>query len=696
MLLANSLAAEQSSPTEEAFDSTQQKVVEAERAKDVWTFDGVVNGIASASVNGQIIWGDRLRIRLNKDFCMEGNLVTSFYTYEDNTNFEQLLNKTIPIKLLGLDHDAEVVVAMPFLLGHSVWLDLGWFSLRYLIEEFKEKAGIRISLVNSEEINISDYFDISENVWSSDGIGEALDKAIQQCKELAGLLLEDGTYSDVWRSGTFVGAWKNAKPNGFGRLTKEGKFEYKGEVVDGVPNGFGEIIYNDGEKWVGNFSNGSLEGEGSMYFSDGAFYKGQLEKNRFSGAGTYVDKFGDRYSGSGWKDGVLYGFGRVEYASGNYYEGQLRYSRHHGIGRFKTKNKIYEGIWKGNILETQTDVIIIDSYFDWPTDYTYEGEVLNNLANGEGTIKYPNGITRYKGEFKNGLRHGEGTEFIFKGHRDFDIFSTTNLYAWEENINWAAGLEKSFELIGRWEKGQFKEGQLLNPNGDILTITDYKNHYGIHSPEEIFGKLETPNGDYKGAWTVDRNLRSTTLSGARYEIKKNGTKFVGSVQNGKRHGMGVLKTPMSEVHLEDNEVYFGNFEYGYKSGKAFVINTKTKQVKYCTFIRPEWSEPAPKPRCISNSGLEWKVPIRELLSISTYLVPKLKLQFDKLSLQEKEEMGLKDWSFETFFQLLYSNYVLFDSIEINSKDAALRLFEKLKDQETVRVQNTHFFDSLLN
>ena len=74
------------------------------------------------------------------------------------------------------------------------------------------------------------------------------------------------------------------------------------------------------------------------------------------------------------------------------------------------------------------------------------------------------------------------------------------------------------------------------------------------------------------------------------------------------------------------------------------------------------------------------MPIRELLSISTYLVPKLKVQFDKLSLQEKEEMGLQDWSFETFFQLLFSNYVLFDSIEINSKDAALRLFEKLKDQ----------------
>ena len=67
-----------------------------------------------------------------------------------------------------MDHNAEVVLATPFLMGHSVWLDLGWFSLRYLIEEFKEKAGIRISLVNSEEINISDYFDISENVWSSD------------------------------------------------------------------------------------------------------------------------------------------------------------------------------------------------------------------------------------------------------------------------------------------------------------------------------------------------------------------------------------------------------------------------------------------------------------------------------------------------------------------------------------------------
>ena len=163
-------------------------------------------------------------------------------------------------------------------------------------------------------------------------------------------------------------------------------------------------------------------------------------------------------------------------------------------------------------------------------------------------------MTQYKGDFKSGLRHGEGTEFIYKGHRDFHIFATTNLYAWEENINWAEG-SKSFELSGRWEKGQFKEGHLRNPNGDILTITDFKNHYGFQVTEEIFGKLETPNGDYKGAWTVDRGLLSTTFSGARYEIKKNGTKFVGSVQNGKKHGMGVLKTPISEIHLDDNEVY---------------------------------------------------------------------------------------------------------------------------------------------
>ena len=69
---------------------------------------------------------------------MEGNLVTSFYTYEDNPNFEQLLNKTIPIEFLGLENDAEVVVAMPFLMGHSVWLDLGWFNLGTLLRSLRK------------------------------------------------------------------------------------------------------------------------------------------------------------------------------------------------------------------------------------------------------------------------------------------------------------------------------------------------------------------------------------------------------------------------------------------------------------------------------------------------------------------------------------------------------------------------------
>ena len=94
--LANSLSAEVSSPTKEAFESEQRKVVEAEIIKDVWTLDAVVNGNTSASVNGQITWGDRLRIRLNKDFCMEGNLVTSFILMKTTLILSNYLTRLFP------------------------------------------------------------------------------------------------------------------------------------------------------------------------------------------------------------------------------------------------------------------------------------------------------------------------------------------------------------------------------------------------------------------------------------------------------------------------------------------------------------------------------------------------------------------------------------------------------------------------
>ena len=41
-----------------------------------------------------------------------------------------------------------------------------------------------IEYVDSDEVKITDYFDIAQNSWSNDGVSDALDRAVGMCKQL--------------------------------------------------------------------------------------------------------------------------------------------------------------------------------------------------------------------------------------------------------------------------------------------------------------------------------------------------------------------------------------------------------------------------------------------------------------------------------------------------------------------------------
>tara|TARA_B000000460_G_C21301242_1_gene300241 strand:- start:84 stop:428 length:345 start_codon:yes stop_codon:yes gene_type:complete len=50
------------------------------------------------------------------------------------------------------------------------------------------------------------------------------------------------------------------------------------------------------------------------------------------------------------------------------------------------------------------------------TDEKYEGEIVNGVPNGQGTLTYPDG-DQYVGEWKDGEYHGQGTYISSDGDK---------------------------------------------------------------------------------------------------------------------------------------------------------------------------------------------------------------------------------------------------------------------------------------
>ncbi len=130
-----------------------------------------------------------------------------------------------------------------------------------------------------------------------------------------------------------------------------------------------------------------------------------------------------------------------------------------------------------------------------PAEDRYEGELVNGVRNGRGTMYYKSGNI-YKGEWRNGLKHGLG-EFIF---------NTTGDHYVGEFIN---------DKIGGYGRMVFKDG------------TVYEGHYtnGIRDGR---GTLICPDGRrFEGDWIGDQ------LNGMAILWYSDGSVLRGTYANGK-------------------------------------------------------------------------------------------------------------------------------------------------------------------
>jgi hypothetical protein len=81
--------------------------------------------------------------------------------------------------------------------------------------------------------------------------------------------------------GTYVGEFRDGKPNGLGTLTYRHHGEYVGEFRDGWPSGRGAYAYPDGRRYVGEWRNGDFDGRGVRTYPDGRKEDGEWSGGKF-------------------------------------------------------------------------------------------------------------------------------------------------------------------------------------------------------------------------------------------------------------------------------------------------------------------------------------------------------------------------------------------------------------------------------
>jgi len=165
--------------------ANQSSVLNPEPNKEeAWTVNYVTENSVHTSVNGQITHGDRLHIRLVKNHCMKGNLLTFVYTTQQDVDFSELKNKLVRSQFAGQNAKVKILYIAPFIAGHRATVDMGWIDLEPLTKILKISDPIRMEFLDTSDFQISRYFDVLQNSWSNKGVRASLERAVQMCKNL--------------------------------------------------------------------------------------------------------------------------------------------------------------------------------------------------------------------------------------------------------------------------------------------------------------------------------------------------------------------------------------------------------------------------------------------------------------------------------------------------------------------------------
>ena len=204
----------------------------------------------------------------------------------------------------------------------------------------------------------------------------------------------------------------------------------------------------------------------------------------------------------------------------------------------------YEGEWKDGMRNGQ------GTYTSTEGDgYVYEGEFQNNERSGKGTMTWETGegvVYVYEGEFQNNERSGKGTMTWGKD-------GETTIYEGDFADNWINGYgtctwPSGDHYEGEWKNGKFNgKGTLTYAGGSVYEgefVDNKKNGEGIWTKSD--GTAVTEN------WIYGKKVETLTLEDGTY---------TGGVTDGKPDGQG-------KMEYTNGQVYEGEWKNGVRSGQG--------------------------------------------------------------------------------------------------------------------------------
>lgn len=119
---------------------------------------------------------------------------------------------------------------------------------------------------------------------------------------------ENGVGTKYYKSGTYMGSWKNGLRHGQGKYVWNNGDMYDGAWEDDQRQGYGVYKWHDGSLYKGNYNHGVRSGYGIYYYTNGNIYEGTWQNNLKHGiANFYFENsvnIGGKYIDNKYVDGT--------------------------------------------------------------------------------------------------------------------------------------------------------------------------------------------------------------------------------------------------------------------------------------------------------------------------------------------------------------------------------------------------------
>ena len=101
---------------------------------------------------------------------------------------------------------------------------------------------------------------------------------------------KDGEGTMNYKSGTYMGRWKDGLRDGIGKFVWNNGDMYNGTWFNDKRHGQGVYLWHDGSKYAGNYSFGIRSGYGIYYYTNGTIYEGTWQNNLKHGIANFYYK----------------------------------------------------------------------------------------------------------------------------------------------------------------------------------------------------------------------------------------------------------------------------------------------------------------------------------------------------------------------------------------------------------------------